>query len=351
MSTKLFKVITNKELRVRTSPLISRGNLVPNRYLTYGDVLEVRADSETQASGWTWWEHSNSPGCWTASQSIDNKNIFMIEYQQSHIAAPEADLTQIFEVVTDYLMVRSEPRFGNNIRNGTSLRRGQRVAFHNPKQTDGYQWWEQVDNAGFWSSSGSISGEPLMIPVGSTEVTTQNTYIMTVPWITQIQSPVNFKNDCGHTCTLMLLRYLGKGQNLTVKEMYDLEQFRHPEGWTSAAQLEALGKHYYDGSVKQFAQQTINDADMDTLKQMLREKGPVIILVWYPSLSFNNPSNGSFNHWVVITGHRDDTFFINDPLWLTENKGVNRAITRATLLNACRDVRNSNDKFTGIHPA
>src|SRR5688572_23721446 len=110
MSTKLFKVITNDNLRVRTSPNLDRANLVPNRFLVRDDILEVRADSACEGGGWLWWEHAASPGFWTSSQNVTGSVKLMEEYQPEHIITPTpespkpADTTQIFEV-QDYLNI------------------------------------------------------------------------------------------------------------------------------------------------------------------------------------------------------------------------------------------------------
>src|SRR5687768_15523855 len=111
MTSKLFKVITNDNLRVRTSPDLSRANLVPNRFLVRDDILEVRADSGVDCAGWLWWEHAASPGFWTASQNSSGSSMLMAEYKPDHIIVPSpeepkpADTSQIFQI-QDYLNVR-----------------------------------------------------------------------------------------------------------------------------------------------------------------------------------------------------------------------------------------------------
>lgn len=353
MTTKLFKVVTNDNLRVRTSPLVLRENLVPNRYLVRDDILEVRADSSKEGSGWIWWEHAASPGFWTASQNSTGTVILMEEHKPDNIIVPTPETptvvtSQIFEV-QDYLNVRSAPKFGNNL-TGERLKPGERLAFKNPTIADNYQWWELVDKPGKWASSGSLSGgAALMIPVKAQEPTTDNVYKMTVPWITQIQSGINFANDCGHTCALMVMRYMGIGWDKKVGDLYALSQFRHARGWTNQVQLRMIADAF-GAKMTDFAKTQALSSDMDWLRETLRTKGPVILLVWYPSLGFSNTANGPFNHWVVITGYADDKFFMNDPLWTTENKGANRQVSAATLLKATQST-NASTHFMGLHPA
>ena len=72
---------------------------------------------------------------------------------------------------------------------------------------------------------------------------------------------------------------------------------------------------------------------------MLKDNRPVILLVWYLSLKFNNSHNGPFNHWVVVTGFKNDNFYLNDTLWLTEKEGAGRIVSSATLLEAAGDTQ------------
>jgi len=357
MSTKLFKVITNDNLRVRTTPAVDRTNIIRNRFLVRDDILEVRADSSVTADGWLWWEHASSPGFWTASANANGNKILMKEHQPEHIVEPDPtpnaddtntdDTTQVFEIQTT-LNARSQPNFGNNIISGAQLQAGIRLEFKNPTQAHGYQWWEQAEKPGHWSASGSLAGgATLMRPVEN--ISTDETYRMTVPWITQIQSGHNLSNDCGHTCVLMVMRYLGAGWDTSVADLYNLKQFRHVKGWTTSSNLVDMVNHVGQNFTR-YSERTATLASMQTLKTILREKGPVISLVWYPSLGFSNPSNGNFNHWVVITGFSDNTFYINDPLWTTENRGGNRPVPLNRLLGAFQ-ATNSTNKFVGVHPA
>src|SRR6185369_15624308 len=103
-------------------------------------------------------------------------------------------------------------------------------------------------------------------------------------------------------------------------------------------------------ALQDFSKQAATESDIEGLKQIIKDKGPVILLVWYPTLGFNNPANGPFNHWIVVTGYSDNKFYINDPLWTTENKGANKEVSQATLLKACQST-NSSVHFTGLYPA
>jgi uncharacterized protein YvpB len=116
-----------------------------------------------------------------------------------------------------------------------------------------------------------------------------------------------------------------------------------------AAGLKGIAGHF-GVAMQDFSKQNAVESDMEWLKQTIREKGPVVLLVWYPTLGFNNSFNGPFNHWIAITGYSDNKFYLNDPLWITENKGANREVSQAVLLKACQNTQSSTH-FTGIHPA
>lgn len=371
--TKLFKVVSNNRVRVRRSPQIIASNIVRNRLLVRDDILEVREGSRTESSGWVWWEHVNSPGFWSATESINGGRILMVEHKPEHKVvtpappdtdagttqpAPLPDISdtpitprpishskqQIFEVL-GYMNVRNKPALGNTLIAGEQLTPGMRLAFTNHTSAGGFEWWEQVNKPGHWTAAGTSSGgRTFMRPVES--VSSDDTHMMTVPWITQIQSGINFKNDCGHTCVLMVLRFMGKASGRSVKDLYDLRDFRHSQGWTTGDQLVKIGNHF-GGNFARHATRTATMESMTWLKNTLRKNKPVIVLVWYPSLGFNNPSNGMFNHWIVVTGFQGSTFYVNDPLWVAENRGAERAVSQRRLL-ASFQTTNSTNKFVVV---
>jgi uncharacterized protein YvpB len=383
MATQFFRVVAKDGLRVRTKPEISASTLIRDHKLVYGDILEVKTESRTEAANYVWWEHANNPGMWTASQQIAPLVTMMENYQPPHDPTPPpvttptgttsggtstgtttppsggttsggtsssggtttstpAPQTVTFEVIADSLSIRSQPKLGNTLVNGQSLKRGQRLQFKNPStKADGFIWWEQVAHPGWWSASGSMQGgQSFMNPVDDVVVTEDNTHLLTVPWVTQIQtSGINFKNDCGHTSTLMVMRYSGLGWNMSVGDLYKLP-YKTASGTTVKEQLVQIARDASGGklTLTPFAINPANLNSMQSLRDSIKNNKPVILLVWYPSLKFHNPSNGAFSHWIVVTGYKGDTFYINDPLWLTENQGAGRTIDSTTLLKACQDT-------------
>ncbi|MEL7434666.1 MAG: C39 family peptidase [Chloroflexota bacterium] len=383
--SKLFKV-TNYWANVRTSPKVENGNRVSGRRLVQDDILEVRPDSRTECTTWVWWEHANTPGYWTASEKIDGSRVLMVDYTPLHqvsvpatsttteanktetpastpttntssetkeeepaVTQPAEDATQqVFEVLIG-MNVRSKPALGNTLISGESLARGMRLAFTNHTSAGGFEWWEQVNKPGYWTAAGTTSGtRTFMRPVA--QVSADDVVRMEVPWITQIQTTEkNYANDCGHTCVLMTLRYIGKAEDKSVKNLYDLTEYRHSRGWTTSTQLVSIANHY-DGNFVRYVTPKADASSMTWLKDTLRQNKPVIVLAWYPSLGFNNPSNGMFNHWIVVTGFEGDTFYVNDPLWVSETQGADRPVSYYNLLSAFQTT-NSSNKFVAVYPA
>lgn len=334
MTTRHFQVVSRDGLNVRTDPR-HNASKVPGAGLGYGDILEVNADSRTVAMNFEWWEHARNPGWWSAARKIAPESVYLKPYQLPY-DVPDTDTTQ-FEVVIDALKVRSQPRLGNTLVAGQTLRRGQRLVFKNRTEADGFLWWEQVDHPGWWSASGSQQGgQTYMLPVP--EDGTWEAVNLDVPWISQIQmNTPNLPNDCGHSCVLMTMRYHGLGADKSVADLYALPH-KNANGTTNKVHLKLIGQDTTHGQL------TLTDFGMpatslnlDGLQDKLENNRPVTLLVWYPSLGFNNPSSGNFNHWVVLTGYAGDVFYINDPLWTTENAGARKAVTRQTLLAACED--------------
>jgi uncharacterized protein YvpB len=359
MPTHFFKIVSTDPLRVRTRPEISDATLVRDRSLLHGDILEVNSESRTEAGNYVWWEHANSPGLWSASEKLKPSQIFMEAYQPPHDPKPPktadptssdssaADNTSqpiLFEVVADRLSVRSQPKLGNTVVNGQVLLRSQRLRFQpTPTKADGFIWWEQVDHPGWWAASGSLQGgQTYMNPVDVSVEEEGNTHLLTVPWVTQIQTQgVNFANDCGHTSVLMVMRYNGLGWNQSVGDLYKLP-YKTREGTTTNQHLPQIARDATGGKLvfTPFAAKPAALDNLHGLKTTLLNDKPVILLVWYPSLNFNNRASGPFSHWIVITGYKGDTFYLNDPLWLTENRGAGRTIDIKTLLKACQDTNN-----------
>lgn len=328
MTTKLYQVVTSDGVNVRKEPRLG-AHKATSYPLGYHDILEVLENTRTEADGYEWWEHSQNRGLWSAAQDLSTGEIYMQPYDLPHHQTE----TTCFEVVTDVVNVRNKPKLGDTL-TGQSLRRGERYLFQNPIEADGFLWWEQVNQLGSWSASGSLQGgQTFMLPAAD-----DNSGIVrqAVPWFTQIQSPKNLANDCGHACALMLLRFHGHGNTASVESLYALK-FHGSEGKTTKEQLVQLaGSESFEFTPFRY------DATPAGLVQVLGKVAdgrPVILLVQYASLGFNNPSGGTFLHWIVLTGFNGDTIYVNDPLWLTERSGAGRKISRSTLLKACVDTK------------
>lgn len=350
MSTKAMKVIVPDGVRIRTSPH-HRAKIIDT--LGLNEIIEVETASQVveEGTGYIWWQHANRPDWWSASGTADGEDVYMQAYEA--IPIPE-DETVRLRVVTSGLNIRTEPRLGNNVVPNQQLQYGQQVRFHNaPKQTDGYIWWEHADNPGWWSASGSISGAQIFL---TTPIDVDG-ILLEVPWIGQIQYPVNLSNDCGHACILMLMWYRGYAQNITISDLYHYKKEGEPEfykftnGYTGQHHLQRMVNKATHGAMQ--LQLLNTPATLDSLSDIrahLQNNEPVILLVRYSSLNFGNPSagDGFFDHWVVITGFSGDTFYLNDPLWPSPSSGAAKEIHIDVLLQACKDTKTAPDTLLGV---
>lgn len=334
MTTRHFQVVSRSGLNVRTAPRINTSKVV-GAGLGYGDILEVNASSQTIAMNYEWWEHTHNAGWWSAARKIAPEDVYMVPHQLPY--DDRAAETRTFEIMVDGLRVRNQPRLGSTLVSGQSLRRGQRLEFGNRAEADGFIWWEQVEQPGWWSASGSQQGgQTYMLPI--TDDDAEAAVSLNVPWISQIQlNTPNLPNDCGHSCMLMTMRYHGCGTTTSVADLYALPH-KNANGTTNKTHLKLIMQDGTQGqlSLTDFGMPATT-LNLEGLQDRLKDDQPVTVLVWYPSLGFNNPSSGNFNHWVVLTGYTGDVFYLNDPLWTTENAGAMKAITRDSLLAACDD--------------
>lgn len=345
MATQLFKVVSQKGLRIRTKPDPTNATLVADRTLGYGDILEVRPDSRVVASNFVWWEHEQNPGLWTASQKVEPPEIYMQPYEVPYNPAPVPSTpstppTVLFKVVADQLSIRTSAGLGNNLVAGQKRVQGQVIRFKAPStEKNGFLWWEQADHPGWWTASGSVAGgQTYMLPTEATDPTPDNIAMLTVPWASQVGNV--FSNDCGQACALMVLRYNGYGWNKKVDDLVRLP-YKNNNGTTNSAHLKNIVRDISGKKLEltPFQLKKADAAGLDEIRNMLKDNRPVILLVWYLSLKFNNSHNGPFNHWVVVTGFKNDNFYLNDPLWLTEKEGAGRIVSSATLLDAAGDTQ------------
>jgi hypothetical protein len=348
MASKYFQVVSREGVRVRTSPEVGSNNAIRSLHLSQGHVLEVRAESRRENGNYVWWEHAQNPGYWSASEQIRPRVALMEPYtppfdvdgdQEDEDNESKPPITPgtvlAFEVVAATLQVRSAPSLGNTIVPGQALRRGSRLRVVAASKTlsAGLIWYEHADRRGWWSAAGSASGTPAYLMPASDDPPDVDAYELTVPWFTQVQTGNNLRNDCGHACVLMLLRYYDLGSpSLTVPDLYRLP-FKNANGTTTHQHLQKLAAEH-KLTLAPFTRPS-TAASLETIRASIRQNRPTILLVWYPSLKFRNPANGPFNHWVVVTGFQGSTFYLNDPLWVASRDGARRPIQADVLLNAC----------------
>ena len=328
MATQLFKVIARDGVRVRTAPGLD-GDRVTTATLGYGDILEVITESRTEADNYEWWEHAQKPGWWSAARMISPESELMEPSQLEH--EPVEATVSDFMVMTDVLNIRSQPSLGDNLVEET-LKRGEILRFHNPTKADGFLWWEQEQKPNHWSASGSLQGGlTFMVPSEPGEKV-----FLEVPWVTQIQYPINYSNDCGHACVLMVMRYHITGFTSSVKEIYQLPH-KNSNGTTNQFHLRDIAKEASGETLhlRTFQRENPSESDFDILKSRVKSKNPVILLVRYSSLRFNNPSGGNFLHWLVMVGYSGNAIYVHDPLWVTESSGAARSISQDQLYKAC----------------
>ncbi|GAB4450681.1 MAG: hypothetical protein Kow00120_20990 [Anaerolineae bacterium] len=161
-----------------------------------------------------------------------------------------------------------------------------------------------------------------------------------VPWVSQLDN--RLPNDCGHASVLMLLKYAGLGDGLTVNDLF--YSGVAPQGYTTAWHLVRLAAHYGLSCAVESP-----FAASDYFIAQINDNKPVIPLVDYASLNLpphliSGPDQGA--HWLVVVGYDRDYYYVHDPLWLpAQVGGVYREggrwhpIPKATMEAAIRAVR------------
>lgn len=353
MASQHYEVTDKEGVQIRTTPSRFSPKVA---LLGWREVVEFNTDTKTEAQGYIWYEQVQNKGWWSAVQKTDGSEVYMMPYQVPHIPASNAKQKAWMEVTTGVLTVRIEPRLGSPLMVGADLKKGQIVEVHNRKEADGFLWWELVLAPNHWLPSGSLQGGGLSF---MREVPSPHSDEMRlpVPWFTQIQHPTNYANDCGHTCLLMLMRYHGFAQDKTVKDLYFLKgkpnEFKNDgSGYTDINHLTRMAQVVTGNQlgIATFVEQSTMD-NLNKIKDRIRNDKPTVLLVWYPALSFNNPSAGNpnFNHWVIVTGFKDNTFYINDPLWTSESGGAQKAVSAEVLLGATQRTLGTNRMMQGVY--
>ena len=161
-----------------------------------------------------------------------------------------------------------------------------------------------------------------------------------VPWVSQLDN--RLPNDCGHACVLMLLKYAGLGNGLTVADLFNAGVA--PRGYTTGWHLTRLAAHY---GLRCTVESPFAATDY-FIEQVYADK-PVIALVDYASLGLpdhlaSGPDQGA--HWLVVVGFDRDHYYVHDPLWLPNQIGGAyreggrwHPIPKATMESAIRAVR------------
>lgn len=307
-----FRVLV-QDLRVRREPVLKTSAIIYDKVLNKGELVTVDPNSRTVRDGYVWWKHADG---WSASERENRSEILMEAVDNTPPVPPPPPPTPgqklSFQVMTNGLRIRSQPRPGNDTLLAGSLSAGQRIEVDAASRTEagGYIWWKHSLG---WSASSSIDGfQVFMKLIDST--TDTSTTLLEIPWVTQVDTvtaPGGF--DCGQACVLMLLKYYGKvGGNVTVKTLTDIRG-----GRTTAQNLVDLaGRFNQRLSIVPNLQQTVES--IETLKKPVSLGRPVIVLVNYLSLQFANPivTTNPGLHWLVVAGYEGDTFYVHDPLWL-----------------------------------
>ena len=136
---------------------------------------------------------------------------------------------------------------------------------------------------------------------------------LAVPWVSQMDNKL--PNDCGHACDLMLLKYAGLGEGLTVEDLFYCG-VGNP-GYTTQEHLVDIAAHYG------LECERLRDFQLIELPYYLVNARPVIVLVDYAHLPFppHLRTRDQGSHWIVIVGFDSEYFYAHDPLWLPDQLG------------------------------
>ena len=352
---KMFEVVASR-VKVRREPELRSQHIISKTVLKRGQVIRVDADSRTENDGYVWWKHDDG---WSASGTVSNSRMFMrfvadeepvvpsgevpgsttplpVTGSESDVPGedapagrkpPDVDGSETggspdnaaerlhFRVTKSGVRIRSTPRVHQStIVSDSFLHYGQIVAVKPNSRTerDGYIWWQHADG---WSAEATTNRRLVFMekhqPV-TFDDDPSNGVFLKVPWETQVGNMAG--NDCGPACVLMLLKYRGLSRNETVDSLARIEP-----GMTTEVELQSLAKK--KGLTLKCTDVQRDAQSMAALRQYLLKDTPVILLVHYPALHFNNPTSvGATTHWLVVVGFDEDRFFVHDPLFGRDQK-------------------------------
>lgn len=181
-----------------------------------------------------------------------------------------------------------------------------------------------------------------------------------IPHLSQLDETAQQRGDCGPTCLAMILN-VGRPQPLTVDEIYRNNTVLSgkigksgPESYTSWWEMQTLLGNYGLAA----DQPTYDSAEtaLATLKQHVRNRTPVVVLVNYGRWASNLPdiAENRFNgpHFVLVTGCDDEYVFIHDPLFghNRRSKGAFFPLTNANFLDGWGNLEGDNPNYSALVP-
>jgi uncharacterized protein YvpB len=308
-----------QRLRVRSAPGLANDAILVDKRLVYGQVIEVDPESRTVADGIVWWRHDEG---WSASETVNRSVIYMtpVESQDDSGGDIDDDAKIAFKVTAAALNIRSAPVAGSaSLVAGKRLSYGQVIEVDGGSRTEasGFVWWRHDDG---WSAQQSLDGtQEFMVVHQSTPLDGDlpRAVVLEVPWVSQLD-PVTAPEgyDCGQACVLMLLQYYDKvNSDVTVKTLTDILS-----GSTTAAALKGLAALSSFGLALDTTPVERTTSSIASLRKLIAAGRPVILLVNYGDLDLIDHLQSGRNqglHWLVLTGYDEDTFYVNDPLWLS----------------------------------
>jgi len=145
--------------------------------------------------------------------------------------------------------------------------------------------------------------------------------VLSVPWHTQIMSDGSGHDACGETSVKMVLGFYGKDNGDSIQTLANkLGKWGKPTG--SADLIHLAGLYGQPLAV------LTHDNTLTAIRTQLADHKPLILLVNYKDLGFKVHLGGGIGgdptnqgpHWLVAIGVQEDTFYLNDPLWMTADR-------------------------------
>lgn len=202
-----------------------------------------------------------------------------------------------------------------------------------------------------WAVESALAAMP---PAFDSTTVERVDYLLSVPWVSQLDANSTAGADCGHACVLMLLKYYDNPpspdilSDTTVDNLVnlmrdiDVRQGRPRRAKNTTSDQDLVDLAAANGLELRADR---NFKNLDKAMAQLKKRRPVIVLVNYLDLQFpdhlqSGPDQGWY--WLVIVGSSNggNTFIVNDPLWTPQARsnrgGKELQIARATLTRALR---------------